>query len=92
MERALLALAEQGPRAHGKRGDMKQKPKRDEKRAAPRRPPPDAAVPTGIGVAAIRGAMQSENERHEQITGGDERQTRRGEDPERRRAGGESPG
>ena len=70
---------------------MKRKTKRDERRSATHRPKADPNAPTGIGQAAIRGAMQSEHERREQITGNDERQVQQDDDAEWRRAGGKSP-
>ena len=70
---------------------MKRQTKRDARPRSQGRPDANPDAPTGIGQAAIRGAMESEHERQEQISGGDERQVQKEDDQERRRAGRKSP-
>jgi hypothetical protein len=52
---------------------------------------PDAQAPTGIGAAAVKGAMQSAHE-HEGEIRADDRPVQQDDDQEWRRAGGKSPG
>lgn len=64
--------------------------KRQQNRPGPK-PHPDAQSPTGIGAAAVEGAMKSGHERAGEIRA-DDRQVQQDDDQEWRRAGGKSPG